>query len=75
MNSNKQFLINWLLKKHENIFDGTFGNYTGTEYKIELLKGAQPYHAKSFPIPKVYYIKKLDKGLNKLKSADFKVNA
>ena len=34
------------------MFDGTLGNYTGTEYKIELLKGAQPYHAKSFPIPK-----------------------
>ena len=36
------------------MFDGTLGNYTGTEYKIELLKGAQPYHAKPFPIPKIY---------------------
>ena len=29
-------------------------NYTDTEYKIELLEGAQPYYAKPFPIPKVY---------------------
>ena len=43
-----------LLKKHENIFDGTLGNYTGTKYKIELLEGAQPIHAKPFPIPKAH---------------------
>ena len=36
------------------MFDGNLGNYTGTEYKIELLKGAQPYHAKPFPIPKIH---------------------
>ena len=32
----------------------SLGNYTGTEYKIELLEGAQPYHTKLFPIPKVH---------------------
>ena len=36
------------------MFDGTLGNYTGTECKIEFLEGAQPYHAKPFPIPKVH---------------------
>ena len=36
------------------MFDGTLGNYTGTEYKIELLEGAKLYHAKLFPIPKVH---------------------
>ena len=36
------------------MFDGTFGNYIYTEYKIELLEGAKPYHLKLFPIPKVY---------------------
>ena len=35
------------------MFDCTLGNYTGTEYKIELLKRAQPCHPKPFPIPKV----------------------
>ena len=40
------------IKNYENMFDGTLGNYTGTEYKIELLEGAQPNYAKPFPIPK-----------------------
>ena len=40
------------------MFDGTLGNYTGSEYEIELLEGAQLYHVKQlpvkqFPIPKV----------------------
>ena len=34
------------------MFDGTLGNYTCSEYKIELLEGAQPYHVKPFSIPK-----------------------
>ena len=34
------------------MFDGTLGNYTGSEYKIELLEGVKPYHAKPFLIPK-----------------------
>ena len=54
LNSDEQILIYRLLKKHESMFDGTLGNYTGTEYKIELLEGAKPYHAKPFPIPKVH---------------------
>ena len=36
------------------MFDGTLGNYTGTEYESELLEGVKPYHAKPFPIPKVH---------------------
>ena len=36
------------------MFDGILGNYTSTEYKIELLEGAQPYHDKPYPIPKVH---------------------
>ena len=43
-----------LLKKHENVFDGTLGNHNSTEYNIELLKGAQLYPVKPFPIPKVH---------------------
>ena len=50
LNSNEKLLIYTLMKKHENI---TLGNNTGIEYKIELLEGAQLYHAKPFPIPKV----------------------
>ena len=36
------------------MFDGILRNYNGDEYKIEILKGAKPYHAKPFPIPKVH---------------------
>ena len=54
LSSDEQFLICRLLKTHENLFDGALGNYTGTEYKIELLNEAQPYHAKPFPIPKAH---------------------
>ena len=32
LNSDKQFLVYRLFKKHENMFDGTLGNYNGTEY-------------------------------------------
>ena len=35
------------------MFDDKLGNYTGTEYKIELLEGVKLYHAKPFLIPKV----------------------
>ena len=54
LNNEKQSLILKLLRKHEETFDGTLGDYTGLEYKIELLEGARPYHAKPFPIPKIH---------------------
>ena len=38
--SDEQILIYGLLKKHENMFDGTLGNYTCTEYKNKYLEGA-----------------------------------
>ena len=36
------------------MFDVTLGNYKGSKYKIELLEGAKPYHAKLFPIQKTH---------------------
>ena len=36
------------------MFNGTLGNDTCTKYKTELLERAQPYHAKPFPMPKIY---------------------
>ena len=36
------------------MFDSTLATYTGSEYKIELLEGAKPYHAKPFPIPETH---------------------
>ena len=29
------------------------GDYTGSEYKIELLKGAKPYYVTLLPIPEI----------------------
>ena len=45
LSSEEQLLIFKLLTKHQTMFDGTLGNYTGTEYKNELQKGSQPYYA------------------------------
>ena len=43
-----------LLRKHEEMFDGTLGNFTGLEYKLKLSEGARLYHIKPFIIPKIH---------------------
>ena len=40
-----------LLQNHEEMFDGTYGKYIGSDYAIELKEDAKSYHAKPFPIP------------------------
>ena len=67
INLDEQVLIYRLLQKHENMFDGILENYTGTEYKIKLLEGAQPYHAQPFLIQKIHY-QTLKTEVNKLVS-------
>ena len=42
------------MRKHGEMFDGTLGNCTGSEYKIELLEGAKPYYENSFSNPKIH---------------------
>ena len=49
----KQDLLQ-LLKKFEHLFDGTLGKWKSTPYDIQLKEGAQLFHAKSYPIPKVH---------------------
>jgi len=44
-----------LLLKYKPLFDGTLGAWTHDEYHLELKEGAQPYHARAFPVPKVHY--------------------
>ena len=44
-----------LLMKYETLFDGTLGNWKGTSYDIDLKPEVDPYHARSYPIPKVHY--------------------
>ena len=60
----RKFLLK-LLQKHESMFDGTLGTYTGSKYKIELQEGAKPYHAKAFPIPRIHE-ETLKKEVNRL---------
>jgi len=43
-----------LLKKYEDLFDGSLGTWNDTVIDIELRKDAQPYHAKAYPIPQAY---------------------
>lgn len=43
-----------LLKKHEKMFDGTLGKWTGDPYKIHLKSDAQPYAARPYPIPQIH---------------------
>ena len=54
LSNDKRSLILKLLRKHEEMFDGTLGNNIGSEYKIELLEGAKPDHTKPFPISKIH---------------------
>ena len=43
-----------LLRKHEKLFDGTLGKWTGSKVRLDLVDGAEPYHARSFPVPRVH---------------------
>ena len=43
-----------LLQKYKNMFDGTLGKYSGSNYTIELKEDTKPYYAKPFPIPNIH---------------------
>ena len=43
-----------LIKKYKEIFDGPLGEYTASNYNIELKEDAKLNHAKPFLIPKIY---------------------
>ena len=43
-----------LLEKYKSLFDGMLGHWKGEDYNIELCSDATPYHARAYPIPKVY---------------------
>ena len=36
------------------MFDGTIGRWKNEQYEIDLKAGAQPYHTRPFPIPKIH---------------------
>ena len=39
-----------LWKKHEKLFDGTLGKYTGEKMHIDIEPGAKPHHARPYPV-------------------------
>ena len=43
-----------LLIKYKSLFDGTLGTWKNETLSIKLKPGVEPYHARSFPIPKCY---------------------
>jgi len=50
----QQMSLRKLLEKYKSLFDGSLGTWKGKPYHIELKEGAQPYHARCFPIPKAH---------------------
>jgi transposase InsO family protein len=43
-----------LLKKNEDLFDGTLGTFTGDPYDIQLKENVEPHHSRPFPVPKIH---------------------
>ena len=54
LNTKEKEKLETLLTKYEKLFDGTLGHWTNEEYDIEVREGAQPYHARAYPVPKTY---------------------
>jgi hypothetical protein len=44
-----------LLRKYEHLFDGTCGDFKTSEVKFNIKENANPYHAKTFPVPKNHH--------------------
>jgi hypothetical protein len=43
-----------LLRKYQDLFDGTLGKWTQPDCHLELKPDSKPYHAKAFPVPRVH---------------------
>ena len=54
LSKNKQNKIINLLKKYEELFNGTLGDMNTSPVHLEIKKGAIPKHHKPFPVPKVH---------------------
>ena len=52
-NSEQESLLK-LLKKYEDLFDGTLGMLTSTPYHIKLKDNVEPHHARPFSVPKIH---------------------
>ena len=46
--------LHHLLTKHDSLFDGSLGKWTGTQVNLKLLQNAELYHARACPIPRCH---------------------
>lgn len=54
LNEDDKQKLKEVLNKHPKLFQGGLGTLKIKPVKLEIKKGAKPYHAKPFPIPKAY---------------------
>ena len=52
--SDQQRKLKTLLQRCEPLFDGTLGKWNGSEVDLELIDGAEPCHARAFPVPRMH---------------------
>ena len=54
LTNNEQKSLLKLLKKYEDLFDGTLATFTRKPYDIKLKDNAEPHHTQPFPVPKIH---------------------
>jgi hypothetical protein len=47
LDTEEQELLFQLLRRYEELFNGQLGQWAGDDYKINLVKGTKPYHARA----------------------------
>ena len=45
-------MISHMFDRFDDLFDGTLGQWKGSDYEIELKPGVTPYHARAYPVPR-----------------------
>ena len=54
LNPTEKTKLHRLLRKHENLFDGTLRKWVGKPYEIELKEGVMPLHVWPYPLPRAH---------------------
>jgi hypothetical protein len=54
LNDKQRSQLFLLLNKYKDLFNGTLGTWTGTPYNIKTKEGAEPFHSRPFPVPKIH---------------------
>ena len=54
LNKEQRTELKYLLEKHKTLFDGSLGLWENESVDIQLKPGSLPYHAKPYPIPRIY---------------------